>query len=630
MLGCFWTKPHKPFEALRNGRLRQPVPADSSALGHDADSTGLSSSSTTTTSPDTASFYILRDDLLHPVLGGNKVRKLDGLVPELLDEGATDLVTCGGVQSAHLAAVAVVAAEAGLRSHLLVRGEPPQVPTGYHLVTRMYGTEVSYISRAEYADRQAMLRSRAAAVRCREPSAQVSVVSEGGGDPPALLGLLRLVHWMAYVTHSSGCGYCDYYLDPAADPGGCRSAADGTFRAGHREEEEEGEEGEGEGEHEARRVGGGGGAAATAAAASAGSIAGGPASRVSAVQRLPYATTTPYKVVVDAGTGTTAVGLALGIALLGLPWSVHAVTLAGDMSYYESQQEQLLRSFLERYGDELFGGSDGGQHAAAADLVLPRRQEVEPTPVPEPAATMAVAAAAAASEVAASEGPAAAATAGDGMTAEVGRRALAGAPDTAAAAAAAAAVLPLHWLPRAVPRRFGKVLDGEIATCKRIAQMCGIALDPIYSLAAWELASSEAAADVAASAAADVAASAAAGHVGGEQELQGAVPAVPAAGGRVLSSDVGEGVRPAAGGVRPAGPVWTGGGAQCGGGCGSGSRAASGGGGRHEGNGDDSRVGRTDGGRRRKAAPVASRVVMLHGGGALGLHGLAQRYPGAF
>ncbi len=38
-------------------------------------------------------------------------------------------VTCGGLQSAHTAAVAVAAAELGLglRSHLLVRGEPPKV-----------------------------------------------------------------------------------------------------------------------------------------------------------------------------------------------------------------------------------------------------------------------------------------------------------------------------------------------------------------------------------------------------------------------------------------------------------------------------------------------------------------------
>ncbi len=41
-------------------------------------------------------FSILRDDLTHPYIGGNKRRKLDGLWPDL--QCCTDLVTCGGVQ----------------------------------------------------------------------------------------------------------------------------------------------------------------------------------------------------------------------------------------------------------------------------------------------------------------------------------------------------------------------------------------------------------------------------------------------------------------------------------------------------------------------------------------------------
>lgn len=34
--------------------------------------------------------------------------------------------------------------------------------------------------------------------------------------------------------------------------------------------------------------------------------------------------------------------------------------------------------------------------------------------------------------------------------------------------------------------RFGKVLDGEIALCRQIAQQTGVLLDPAYTLAAWE------------------------------------------------------------------------------------------------------------------------------------------------
>lgn len=35
---------------------------------------------------------VVQDDLLHPVLGGNKLRKLDGLLPEVKGTGCTDLV----------------------------------------------------------------------------------------------------------------------------------------------------------------------------------------------------------------------------------------------------------------------------------------------------------------------------------------------------------------------------------------------------------------------------------------------------------------------------------------------------------------------------------------------------------
>lgn len=38
------------------------------------------------------SFYIVRDDLLHPLINGNKGRKLDGLLPLIEDYSVTDVV----------------------------------------------------------------------------------------------------------------------------------------------------------------------------------------------------------------------------------------------------------------------------------------------------------------------------------------------------------------------------------------------------------------------------------------------------------------------------------------------------------------------------------------------------------
>ncbi|CAL1395611.1 unnamed protein product [Linum trigynum] len=47
-----------------------------------------------------------------------------------------------------------------MRSHLLLRGEQPQILTGYNLISKMYG-HVSYVPRSVYADREAMPKGHA-------------------------------------------------------------------------------------------------------------------------------------------------------------------------------------------------------------------------------------------------------------------------------------------------------------------------------------------------------------------------------------------------------------------------------------------------------------------------------------
>ncbi|MCL6525482.1 MAG: 1-aminocyclopropane-1-carboxylate deaminase [Thermaceae bacterium] len=51
--------------------------------------------------------------------GGNKVRKLEYLLPEALAQGCDTLVSIGGVQSNHTRQVAAVAAHVGLKAHLV-------------------------------------------------------------------------------------------------------------------------------------------------------------------------------------------------------------------------------------------------------------------------------------------------------------------------------------------------------------------------------------------------------------------------------------------------------------------------------------------------------------------------------
>ena len=55
-------------------------------------------------------FYIKRDDLTNLGVGGNKLRKLEYLLKDAQDQGATMLLTLGGAQTNHGRLTAAVAA----------------------------------------------------------------------------------------------------------------------------------------------------------------------------------------------------------------------------------------------------------------------------------------------------------------------------------------------------------------------------------------------------------------------------------------------------------------------------------------------------------------------------------------
>ena len=79
-------------------------------------------------------------------LGGNKLRKLEYLVPDILASGADTLVSIGGVQSNHTRMVAAVAAKLGLRCRLVQESWVPVDEAGYDrvgniLLSRLMGAD---------------------------------------------------------------------------------------------------------------------------------------------------------------------------------------------------------------------------------------------------------------------------------------------------------------------------------------------------------------------------------------------------------------------------------------------------------------------------------------------------------
>jgi 1-aminocyclopropane-1-carboxylate deaminase len=82
--------------------------------------------------------------------GGNKTRKLEYLVPDALAQGATHLVSIGGVQSNHTRQVAAVAAKLGLKARLVQESwvDWPDVVNdrvGNILLSRIMGAHVELV-----------------------------------------------------------------------------------------------------------------------------------------------------------------------------------------------------------------------------------------------------------------------------------------------------------------------------------------------------------------------------------------------------------------------------------------------------------------------------------------------------
>ncbi|CAI8611514.1 unnamed protein product [Vicia faba] len=237
-------------------------------------------------------------------------------------------VTCGGCQSAHTAAIAVLCAERGITSHLLLRGEQPEILTGYNLMSTIYGN-VTYVPRTMYANREEMLKNYARSVAGnngaflwfndiiqasstgelstsqnftkmdasrseRNHLQKILVVNEGAGDSVALLGIIRLVQYLSQ-NHLLG------------------------------------------------------------------------------KQRAT-------KFVVDAGTGTTAIGIGLAAIFFGLPWEVHAVMLADKIDGYRKQEKHLIVEFSKHFNVEFLDHDVNKEDAGIVHWVerdRPRKLQIQ-------------------------------------------------------------------------------------------------------------------------------------------------------------------------------------------------------------------------------------------------------------
>src|SRR5690242_14366336 len=130
--------------------------------------------------------FVKRDDLTGLLESGGKVRKLEFLVGEALQQGADTLITCGPPQSNGCRAVAAVAARLGLRAVLALSGERPATYDGDLLLGRLLGAEVRYGGDTAASGLDALVEQLAVEVRAR--GGRPYVIPESGADEVGALG----------------------------------------------------------------------------------------------------------------------------------------------------------------------------------------------------------------------------------------------------------------------------------------------------------------------------------------------------------------------------------------------------------------------------------------------------------
>jgi 1-aminocyclopropane-1-carboxylate deaminase len=131
-----------------------------------------------------------RDDLLHPVISGNKWRKLKYSLDHALSSGADTIISMGGAYSNYLHALAYTGKALGLKTTGLIRGGQPEKLTPTLCDMQSWGMELKFVSRSDYR----LLRQYKGYHDLPGLKPQQYWLPEGGAQPLALKGIAELVN----------------------------------------------------------------------------------------------------------------------------------------------------------------------------------------------------------------------------------------------------------------------------------------------------------------------------------------------------------------------------------------------------------------------------------------------------
>jgi 1-aminocyclopropane-1-carboxylate deaminase len=137
--------------------------------------------------PNDISLTIKREDLNHPFISGNKLRKLKYNLLQAKSENKTTLLTFGGAFSNHIAAVAYAGKEQGFKTIGIIRGDElinkiEENPT--LKFAQENGMEFEFVSREDYRNKSEISFIE----KLKEKFGDFYLVPEGGTNELAVKG----------------------------------------------------------------------------------------------------------------------------------------------------------------------------------------------------------------------------------------------------------------------------------------------------------------------------------------------------------------------------------------------------------------------------------------------------------
>ena len=117
---------------------------------------------------------LLRLDLLHPIVSGNKFYKLQFYIAAAIENGVSKVASFGGPYSNHIVALAYTAKEAGLKSIGYIRTNADEPMTPSLKDAKAYGMELVYLGRTDFQSKKASI------LQSSEAMTDFYFIDEGG------------------------------------------------------------------------------------------------------------------------------------------------------------------------------------------------------------------------------------------------------------------------------------------------------------------------------------------------------------------------------------------------------------------------------------------------------------------